>query len=122
MRIFKTKPFNKIVTKEVEISDEELKIATKEMNNGLFEANLGGNIFKKRIAIDGRGKSSGARTIVCFKKDDKIFFLYAFSKNDRENITLIEKKELKQYALDLLKMTDSEIKIAIKKGELLEVR
>jgi hypothetical protein len=122
MRIFKTKRFNKIVTKEIEISDEELKIAAKEMNSGLFDANLGGNIFKKRIALEGRGKSGGARTIVCFKKDDKIFFLYAFAKNDRDNITDDEKDDLKEHAAYLLKMNDNEIKIAIRDGNLLEVK
>jgi hypothetical protein len=122
MRIFKTKPFNKIVTKDIEISDEALKIAAKEMNNGLFDANLGGNIFKKRIAIDGRGKSSGARTIVCFKKYDKIFFLYAFAKNDRDNITDFEADALKKRAQYLMKLSDDKIKIAIQKGEILEIK
>lgn len=122
MRIFKTKLFNKIVKKEIEISDDELKIAAKEMNNGLFDANLGGNLFKKRIALEGRGKSGGARTIVCFKKDEKIFFLYAFAKNDRENITDSEKDDLKDNAQALLKLNEEQIKNAIRKGDILEVK
>lgn len=122
MRIFKTKEFNKIVTKEVEISDEALKIAAKEMSSGLFDANLGGNIYKKRIAIDGRGKSSGARTILCFKEDEKVFFMHAFAKNDKENITSLEREYLKEVADDLLKLSDEKIKIALKQGDLLEIK
>ena len=36
MRIYKTKVFNRIVIKDVEISDEALKEAVEEMNKGLF--------------------------------------------------------------------------------------
>jgi hypothetical protein len=122
MRIFKTKAFNRIVTKDVEISDEALKIAVKEMNSGLFEASLGANVYKKRVALDGRGKSNGARTILCFKLGEKAIFMHAFAKNEQDNISPKEKEYLKELADDLLKLSDDQIKIALKKGELLEVK
>ena len=34
------------------------------MECGLYEADLGGNVYKKRVAVGNRGKSHGARTIV----------------------------------------------------------
>lgn len=122
MQIYKTKVFNRIATKDVEISDEALKEAAEEMNKGLFDANLGGNVYKKRIALNGRGKSSGARTILCYKSGEKIFFMYAFAKNDKENITSSEREYLIEEADDLLKLSDDKIKIAIKEGRLLEIK
>jgi hypothetical protein len=34
------------------------------MTEGLFDADLGGGLFKKRIARQGQGKSGGFRTLV----------------------------------------------------------
>jgi hypothetical protein len=122
MRIYKTKVFNRIATKDIEISDEALKIAVKEMNSGLFDANLGGNIYKKRVALDGRGKSSGARTILCFKAGEKVLFMYAFAKNDRDNISDIEEKVYKKLAVSFFGFNDKDINKLIKDGELVEVK
>lgn len=41
MRIFKNKAFNRWA-KEIDLSDQELKTAVLEINQGLYEANLGG--------------------------------------------------------------------------------
>ena len=51
-----------------------------DLNNGLFDANLGGNLFKKRIPIRGEGKRKSARTIICYKKEQRAIFLYGFKK------------------------------------------
>jgi hypothetical protein len=37
------------------------------MEQGLIDADLGGGLFKKRIALPGRGKSGGARTLIATK-------------------------------------------------------
>ena len=49
-RIFKTKTFNKWMIK-TDLSDSDIQSAVKEMKNGLIDANLGGNVFKKRVAL-----------------------------------------------------------------------
>lgn len=122
MRIFKTKEFSKIAAKDLEISDEALKKAIKEMCNGLCEVNLGGNVYKKRIALNGRGKSGGARTILCFKEGEKAFFIYAFSKNDKDNISNIQKEYIKVLADHYLRLTEESINNNLKKGNLLEIK
>lgn len=38
------------------------------MQAGLIDTDLGGDIYKKRIAIGNKGKSAGVRTIVATKK------------------------------------------------------
>ncbi len=121
MRIFKNKAFNRWA-KETELSDQELKIAVLEINQGLYEANLGGNIYKKRIALEGRGKRSGARTIVAFKADQNTFFIYGFAKNVRANITNQEEDALKKLAKIYLSYSDAQLNQAVNAGQLFEVK
>ena len=88
MRIFKHKAFIRWATDEG-LTDKPLKEAVLEMEQGLYEANLGSGLYKKRIAMpgSGKGKSSGYRTLVACKLHDKAFFLYGFAKSERDNIT-----------------------------------
>ena len=41
------------------LTDAVLCDAVREMVTGLIDADLGGDIVKKRVALPGRGKSSG---------------------------------------------------------------
>ena len=66
MRILKNKAFNKWAAKEG-VSDQVLKDAVAEMGKGSFDANLGGHLYKKRVALGGKGKSGGVRTLLAFK-------------------------------------------------------
>jgi hypothetical protein len=52
VHIFKNRVFHRWA-KEIGLSDNTLKDAVNEISNGLYEANLGGNVFKKRVALDG---------------------------------------------------------------------
>ena len=79
MRIFKTKLFHQWASKEG-LNDAALCRAVDEIERGLIDANLGGRVFKKRVAIQGRGKSGGLRTLLAFKHEDKAFFIYGFAK------------------------------------------
>ena len=84
-RIFKNRWFIRF-TKREKISDAILAKAIADAEKGIISADLGGNIIKQRIARPGQGKSGGYRTIIIFKKGDKAFFVYGFSKSGRENI------------------------------------
>ncbi|WP_347252374.1 type II toxin-antitoxin system RelE/ParE family toxin [Legionella sp.] len=103
------------------ITDEVLDEAIKEMNQGSFEANLGGNVYKKRISLGNKGKSAGARTILAFKINDKAFFIYGFAKNKRDNIDERELKALKKLAKTYLNLTDDELTFAVSRGELIKI-
>ena len=120
MGVFKTKAFSRRA-KEMGLDDKALFNAAKEMSEGAYEANLGGNIYKKRIALGNRGKSGGARTIVAFKIKDKAIFLYGFPKSERGNITQKEEAALKGLAEVFLSYSDNQIDRAVKAGDLIEV-
>lgn len=65
-RAFKTKTFSKWMRK-ADLKDQDLFVAVTEMEAGLIDADLGGNVYKKRIALPGIGKRAGARTLVAGK-------------------------------------------------------
>jgi hypothetical protein len=96
--------------------------AVAEISRGLVDANLGGHVVKKRVALGGRGKSGSVRTLLAFKLNDKAFFLYGFAKNQQSNITDKELKALKLLATKLLTYDSRELAIAVKAQELYEIR
>ena len=91
MRIFKNKAFNKWAAKTA-LSGDTLRAAVDEMERGLIDANLGGHVVKKRVAVGGRGKSGGFRTLLAYKSGDRAFFMYGFAKNARANVSADELK------------------------------
>ena len=120
MRIFKNKVFNKWAEKEG-LSDDTLRVAVDEMERGLIDADLGGHVVKKRVAVGGRGKSSGVRTLLAYKSGDKAFFVYGFAKNARANVSTDELKALKHLAKELMNYSDKTLTKAIQHGALIEV-
>jgi len=120
MRIFKNRWFQKWAAKEG-LGDEALRAAVKEMEDGLIGAELGGHVVKKRVALPGRGKRGGTRTLVIYQKANKAFFVYGFAKNERTNISIKQLKALRLLATQLLGYTSPTLAKAMKAGELIEV-
>lgn len=79
-RVFKTKTFSRWSRKVV--SDAALCQAAREIEQGLFEADLGAGLCKKRIAMPGQGKSGSSRTLVAKKHKEAIFFLAGREKRE----------------------------------------
>ena len=119
-RAFKTKSFAKWMRK-TELKDQDLLFAVTEMEAGLIDADLGGNVFKKRVALPGMGKRAGARTLVAGKLSRKWFFLFGFAKNEKDNINDDELVHLQGAAHRLLGLTDQDIEEVILTGELKEL-
>jgi len=120
MQIFKTKWFQKWAVREG-LKDEIPMAAVEEIRQGLIDADFDGHVVKKRIGTRGRGKSGSVRTLLAFQLDDKAFFIYGFSKNERSNVSQKELKALKLLASELLAYTGVALVKAMKAGELIEV-
>jgi len=95
--------------KTLGLSDEALTGAFKEIREGLFDADLGGGVIKKRVGLPGRGKRGGARTIVVTNFRDRWFFVMGFAKNEKEDIDDDELVALRLYAKDLLARQSDEL-------------
>ena len=120
MQAFKVKAFAKWASGEG-LSDGALASAVVEMEHGLIDARLGGQVIKKRVALPGRGKRGSARTLVAFKQGDKVFFIYGFAKNERANVSDKELRALKMLAKELLNYAAPVLAKAMKAGELIEI-
>ncbi|GAA0518382.1 hypothetical protein CDO46_20240 [Pigmentiphaga sp. NML030171] len=64
------------------------------MESGLIDADLGGFLYKKRVARLGSGKSGGYRTLLSARLGRRYVFLHGFPKSDKADITQGEKKAL----------------------------
>lgn len=78
-KVFKTKTFDRWVKKL--ISDSDLCVAASEIERGLFEADIGSGVCKKRVAIPGQGKSGSTRTLVAMLHPMAIVFLVGREKS-----------------------------------------
>ena len=87
----------------------------------LIDANLGGGIIKKRVALPGRGKRGSARTLVATNSANRWFFVFGFEKNDRDNINAKELSALKALASDLLRLGVHELSAAVTATTLQEI-
>ena len=119
-RIFRTRYFSRWMRK-AKLADNALCMAVAEMENGLIDADLGGGVMKKRVALPGREKSGSTRTLVATNKGDRWFFLFGFEKNERANITVEELEALKGLAKQLLDRTQDQLDEAILDGSLQEI-
>ena len=119
-RVFRTRTFTRWMRK-VGLTDEALYQAVDEMAQGLVDADLGGHVVKKRVALPGKGKSGGARTIEATKMADRWFFLFGFSKNERANIGSADLRALQELAHTLLGFNAQQLETALAAGELIEV-
>lgn len=93
MRVYKTKSFHRWAKKE-RLTNTALLHAVDEMEQGLIDADLGGHVYKKRMAIGGRGKCGGVRTLIAYQYGDRAFFMYGFAKNQKANVSPTERRVL----------------------------
>lgn len=119
-RVFRTRTFTRWMRK-AGVSDLALIASVKEMAQGLIDADLGGHVIKKRVALPGQGKRGGARTIVATKMGNRWFFLFGFSKSERTNIDKDELEILQEVAKDLLSFSAQQLADALSAGEIMEV-
>ncbi len=120
MRVLKTRWFTRFARKEC-ISDTELADAVAEIEKGLYDADLGGGLIKKRVARTGQGKRGGYRTVVAYRAGRRAVFLYGFPKKDKSNLTEIEEEEFKKIAKVILQLSEAALVNDLKIGRLKEV-
>ena len=120
MKIFKYRTFEKWAKKQG-LSDDDLKKAILEIENGLVEANLGGNVYKKRIGKSGQGKRGAYRTILLMKLGDKVIFAHGFSKGEQGNISKNELEGFKVMAEAFLNLSTVQINALIDNKNLIEL-
>ena len=120
MRVFKARTFE-LWAGKAGVTDGALLNAVAHMERGLIDAGLGGNLFKQRVALPGRGKTGSTRTIVATRFAGMLFFLYRFEKSDRDNISNRELLIMRDLASELLGFSGDELATALARKILLEI-
>ena len=120
MKILKRKDFARWQAGET-LPDTALCKAVKEMEDGLIDADLGGFLYKKRVARPGAGKSGGFRTLLSARIGSRYVFLHGFPKSDKANITQDEKKALQFAGKVFLELSADALSKVLQLGVLLEV-
>jgi hypothetical protein len=118
--IYKTRWFDRWARKQ-DLDDLSLCRAVDEILAGLYDADLGGGLFKKRIARSGQGKRSGFRTLIATNKGDSWFFVFGFPKNERSNIDKDEEEALKKLASELLSLNPEDLEKETLNNKLIQV-
>ena len=120
VRVFKNTRFARYADKEG-ISDSDLREAVNQLEAGQADANLGGNVYKVRVARSGEGKSGGYRVIVLFRSGERTFYVYGFAKSERANISEKELNGYKKLAKKYFLMTVDQLEEMIKDSQLIEL-
>ncbi|BBP76107.1 type II toxin-antitoxin system RelE/ParE family toxin [Pseudomonas gingeri NCPPB 3146 = LMG 5327] len=120
MNVLKRKDFSRWQAGE-KLPDAVLCKAVREMEGGLIDADLGGLLYKKRVARPGHGKSGGYRTLLSARIDNRYVFLHGFPKSDAANITQAERKALQYIGKVFLELSPEGLMKALQTGVLLEV-
>lgn len=120
MSVYVTKEFARFFRK-AGLADAKLFQAARDVAAGRYDADLGGGVFKQRVARKGGGKSGGFRTIILFRVRGHSFFAYGFAKSDKANVSARELKALKRLAVLLLGFSQEQLEAAQAAGELIEV-
>jgi hypothetical protein len=120
VRIFKTKWLVRFTRRE-RITDQSLTEAIERAARGLIDADLGGGIIKQRVARCGQGRSGGYRMLIAYRAGTRAVFLYAFAKNERENIGPDELLTWRGIGALWLAKDQRDIALAIDERELQEV-
>jgi hypothetical protein len=120
MAVYLTRWFDRWANKQG-VDAQSLRAAVREMRAGLYEADLGGRLLKKRIARPGQGKRGGFRTLVATDKESRWIFIYGFAKNERGNLDKDEEQALKKLAGYLLALAPEALERALQAGEVREV-
>ena len=120
MAIYRTKAFSRFA-RQNGLDDGALSKAAKAVRDGNPDADLGGGLYKQRVAKRTGGKSSGFRTLITQKTSEHVFFVYGFEKNAKDNISETETKALKKMAKLFGAYTQEQLDVAITGGNLFEI-
>ena len=120
MKRLSTKWFKKW-SRKAGLSRDGLLAAIDALEAGQSTTALGHHLFKVRVKREHGGKSSGYRTIILFRAEDRAIFLFGFGKNEKDNLDIKELQYFKKLGDDLLSLNSIELERAISKKVLFDL-
>lgn len=95
--VFKSRQVDRFA-RRARLDDAALMVAAIEVRAGLHDADLGGGVFKKRIARDGGGKSGGFRTILICTNPRFTLVQFGYAKKDQADVTQAQMAAFRSFA------------------------
>jgi hypothetical protein len=120
VEVFKTRLLARFARRE-RILDKRLIEAIERAERGVIDADLGGGLIKQRVARAGQGRSGGYRVLVAYRARSRAVFMYAFAKNERDNIDPAELQTAREVAASWLSADITRIQQALETGEIQEI-
>jgi hypothetical protein len=126
VRVFATPQVSRLLRKE-RLPDLALCAAAREVVAGRLgagEADLGGGLWKKRLARPGSGKSGGYRAVVAYRRprSDRVLFAFLFAKSAAATLTPAGQEALAKASAAFVGATDAQVAALVEAGDAREVR
>ncbi len=116
LRVFAFKAFVRFA-RRFQISDGTIWKAI----GGPFDADLGGGLYKYRIARIGEGKRGGGRVLIALRAGQRAVLMFAWEKSDMENIGPDELREYRELAKIYLGFTELQMDELVRNKVLIEI-
>jgi hypothetical protein len=125
MRVFAVPQVSRLMRKE-RLSDAILCRAARDLTAGVLragEADLGGGLYKKRLARPGSGKRGGYRAIIAYRapKTERILFAFAFAKSAAATLTPQEQEALARAAGSFVDADDRQLAVLLQSEDVREI-
>ena len=120
MKRLMTREFSKWADK-YDVTVADLVKVLDEVESGIFDADLGGHVLKKRVRFQDRGKRGSGRAIICFKKAHRAIFVHGYAKNQKANVSKKELEAFRKVAEILLNLSQYQVENSIRTGTFIEV-
>jgi hypothetical protein len=116
LRVFAFKAFVRFA-RRLHISDETIWKVVRAP----YDADLGGGLYKYRIARPGEGTSGGGRVLIALRTGQRAVLMFAWEKKDMENIKPNELREYRELAKIYLGFTELQMDELVKKKVVVEI-
>lgn len=103
------------------LQDKTLWSVINEMEHGLIDADLGGLLYKKRVARPGYGRRGGYRILLSARLGERYIFMHGFSKSESDNIHHSERTALQYAGKIFLGLNGPDLTTALNKGVLIKL-
>ncbi len=108
--------------RKLRIPDQKFIEAAQRARDGKAYADLGGGVYKERIARKGQGCSSGFRTVLCLRHDGDALFFAIFEKKRNANLNDEELKTALRIASEFRAFSEQDIRAAIAARKFREIQ
>ena len=116
LRVFAFKAFVRFA-RRLRISDETVWKVVRAP----YDADLGGGLYKYRIARPGEGTSGGGRVLIALRAGERAVLMFAWEKKDMENIKPDELQEYRDLAKIYLGFTELQMDELARKKVVVEI-